>query len=691
MGGALPPPVVGTPATPAAAATPAPAPVAVAEGTVKALPERLQDIARPVVLTGTVVGTTPEGLARVRTQAGELLVQTPTPLPADRPVTLQITPAQVLLEQAASADPAAASPTQSLAAKVLVLTQGTPATAPTTLPNVPTTPTTSGPAPIIPGQTGAARPQGSATPLVILPNPASTTATTGPAGQPLPLLLPGTIVPALVIAAAPKPPAPPGMAPALPGQPAATPATPAPPPVTDGASGAPPAPASQPIATSAPPQAPPSPAPAGATAPPPGKPMLDATVELGGDAAHPGGDLGEPASSAKPALVKPATDPMLTQGGTVALKILTVTPPPDQPPAAPPDDASLPPDDQNPGAPPRKDGAPPHPASPPLAAPQPLPAPPRTAAAAAAATPTMPGAHPGSAPASPESPDGPVLKGTVAGSTPQGQPILATPQGMLALNVQASLPQGSAVTAMLTDPAKALQTAPSPLAAEPGPLSERDWPAMRQLLTALAGVDRSAAQALIGTVMPQPNRKLGAAISFFLSAIRGGDARGWLGEDAASALEKSGQGSLLSQLEREFRSLQQQAGDPLPGDWRPYTLPMMDANGLLPMKLHIHPIQPDEDGKTGRKAGDKGSRFLLDLDLSRLGPMQLDGLVQPNRFDLILRSHTPLAPEIRLDLIQIFADSIRAVGYIGGLSFQSGAKCWVKLTRVGAGGSSYTA
>ncbi|QCO17761.1 hypothetical protein D3869_21460 (plasmid) [Azospirillum brasilense] len=664
----------------------------VAEGTVKALPERLQDIARPVVLTGTVVGTTPEGLARVRTQAGELLVQTPTPLPADKPVTLQITPAQVLLEQAASTDPAAASPTQSLAAKVLVLTQGTPTTAPTTPPNAQTV---GGPAKTIPGQTGAAQPQGSATPVVILPTPASATPTTGPAGQPLPLLLPGTIVPALVIAAAPKPPAPPGAVPALPGQPTST--TPAAPlsPATDGAaSPAPtpgPSPTGQPGAAPAPPQAPPSPpGTTPATTPLPGKPMLDATVELGGDAAHPGGDLPEPAAPAKPAPSKTAGEPVLTQGGTVALKILTVTPPPDQPQAAPPDDGSPPPDGQNAGNPSRKDGAPPHPASQlPAAAPS-APAPPR-GTAVPTASPTTPGAEPGGTPATPQALDGPVLKGTVAGSTPQGQPILATPQGMLALNVQASLPQGSAVTAALTDPAKALQTAPPPLAAEPGPLSERDWPAMRQLLTALAGVDRSAAQALIGTVMPQPNRKLGAAMSFFLSAIRGGDARGWLGDDAASALEKSGQGSLLSQLEREFRSLQQQAGDPLPGDWRPYTLPMMDANGLLPIKLHIHPINSEEDGKTGRKGGDKGSRFLLDLDLSRLGPMQLDGLVQPNRFDLILRSHTPLAPEIRLDLIQIFADSIRAVGYIGGLSFQSGAKCWVKLTRAGAGGSSYTA
>ncbi len=675
MGGALPPPVAAPPAAPAAAATPAP--VAVAEGTVKALPERLQDIARPVVLTGTVVGTTPEGLARVRTQAGEVLLQTPTPLPADKPVTLQITPAQVLLGQA-PADPNAGSPAQSLAAKVLVLTQGTPAAS------------TTGPAKAGPAPPSATQPQGSATPAVILPNPASTTPLAGPAGQPLPLLLPGTIVPALVIAAAPKVPPPPGAAPTLPGQTAAplggTPAAPLP--AADG--GPAPAPSGQPAAPAASPQPPSAPAPSGMAsgAPLSGKPMLDAKVELGGDAAHPGGDLSAPSS---PAPSKPMAEPALTQGGTVALKILTVTPPPGQPQAALPEEESRPPDERSAGNPSRKDST----ASQPGPVPgSPQPAPPRPTAGPTTGPTTGPNLTPadsGATQSLPEVSDGPVLKGTVAGSTPQGQPILATPQGMLALNVKASLPQGSTVTATVTDPARALQTAAPPPVTEPGPPSERDWPAMRHLLNALAGVDRAAAQALIGTVVPQPNRKLGAALSFFLSAIRGGDARGWLGEEAASALEKSGQGSLLSQLEREFRSLQQQAGDPLPGDWRPYTLPMLDANGLMPLKLHIHPIDPEEDGKKGRKGGDKGSRFLLDLDLSRLGPMQFDGLVQPNRFDLILRSHTPLAPEIRLDLIQIFADSLRAVGYIGGLSFQSGAKCWVKLTRAGAGGNSYTA
>ncbi|WP_245986918.1 hypothetical protein [Azospirillum thermophilum] len=295
--------------------------------------------------------------------------------------------------------------------------------------------------------------------------------------------------------------------------------------------------------------------------------------------------------------------------------------------------------------------------------------------------PAPPDAPPGSVPA--DQPDAPLIQGTVAGATPQGRPILATTFGMLALAVPASLPQGTRVTAALTSAADALTTA-APPAGLPGPLTERDWPAMRQLVAALAGLDRALAQSVLAAI-PQPNRKLGAAASFFLAAIRGGDARGWLGEEAAGALDRAGRGDLLAQLERDFRTLQQQAAEPLPGDWRLYTLPMFDGQGLRPVQVHIHPLHDGEEAR-GRESDKPGSRFLIDVDLSRLGPLQLDGLVRPNQFDLILRSHAALPGELKVELIQIFADSVRAVGYTGGLSFQSGAKSWVKLTRAGRSG-----
>ena len=90
MGGAVPPSPPGPP--PAAPSTAAPVPLA--EAAVVHVPERLAALARPVVLTGTVADQAPDGLTRVRTQAGDVLLKSPAPLPADRPVTLQIAAGQ---------------------------------------------------------------------------------------------------------------------------------------------------------------------------------------------------------------------------------------------------------------------------------------------------------------------------------------------------------------------------------------------------------------------------------------------------------------------------------------------------------------------------------------------------------------------------------------------------------------------
>lgn len=610
MGGAIPPSV--TPAAATAAAAPAaPAPVA-AEATVVQLPERLPEVTRPVVLTGTVAGQTPEGLTRVRTAAGELLLDSTAELPPDKQVTVQITPGST----PSTGAPTTASPAKPTAL-ILLQSLGNPTLGGTAAPQ------TGGTAPTPAAGSGAA-------PAVLLPTPTGATVPTN-----LPPLLPGTVVPALVLA---------GGSGAKPLAPAVTPSqgTPATPAAGIPGSAKPEAPAAG--TPAAPMAGSPTPAPTMGG----GSATFGTPVQLGGDAAHPGAETptlpnrpGETTGTAEP--------PDLPRGATVALKILTVTPPPQQP---------RPPGDPEAGGRNGQAGNQPSQQSGGQPAPQPDEA-------------ALP-------------PDTPILRGTVAGSTPQGQPILATKQGMLALNVPASLPPGAKVTAALADLAQATQAAAPTLPGPPGPLDGRDWPAMRQLMATLAAADPALAKSMLAT-MPQPNRKLTAAIGFFLAAMRGGDAAGWLGDDAASALDKAGRRDLLERLEKDFDGLRREAAEPLPGDWRSYTIPLMDANGPKPIKLHVHPLKEDEENG-GKERSKPGSRFVIDLDLSRFGPMQLDGLVRPNHFDLILRSHATLPPELRVELIQVFADSVRAVGYSGGLSFQSGARSWVKLTRAGQAG-----
>jgi len=290
-----------------------------------------------------------------------------------------------------------------------------------------------------------------------------------------------------------------------------------------------------------------------------------------------------------------------------------------------------------------------------------------------------------------------MLSGTVAGATPDGRAILATPAGNLALEIRPAPERGSRVVVALVDP---VERRPSPL---PPPTQTdvdeltrlattgRDWPALRALVATLAGFDPPAARGLVASVMLKPDKRLGSTLLFLLSAARGGDARGWLGEEAVDGLTRGGAAAALARFEREFAEGRRDTVDQNGADWRTLYLPMLDASGVREMRFHVHEKSPEERDENKGKSGERERRFLLDVDLTRLGPLQLDGLVRARRFDLILRSAAALTDPLRNELIRTFALSVESVGFSGGLSFQVGARAFIVPRPKGTAGAGVTA
>jgi hypothetical protein len=65
-----------------------------------------------------------------------------------------------------------------------------------------------------------------------------------------------------------------------------------------------------------------------------------------------------------------------------------------------------------------------------------------------------------------------------------------------------------------------------------------------------------------------------------------------------------------------------------------------------------------------------GARFIIDAELSRLGPLQLDGLVRLPQFDLAVRSRDSLPPELRANITEIFNDAMQMTKLRGSVAFQ---------------------
>ena len=245
----------------------------------------------------------------------------------------------------------------------------------------------------------------------------------------------------------------------------------------------------------------------------------------------------------------------------------------------------------------------------------------------------------------------------------------------MTLEVRTALLPGTWVRAEL--PPGALAAAGATRAAE-APVSlgtlGHSWPALEEALRALAelGGPATGGIALPGAVqqaIPQPGSQLTSTILFFLSALKGGDITNWLGKPAVQSLKKAGREALLSRLSQDFGQMGRLA-EGASGDWRQFFIPLLDGDQIQQFRFFVR-HGPPERGRQDEEGEEDSTRFILEVELSRLGDLQLDGLVRGKHFDLILRTRAPLPNEMHQDIRRIFNDANDATGYAGKIGFQA--------------------
>ena len=173
---------------------------------------------------------------------------------------------------------------------------------------------------------------------------------------------------------------------------------------------------------------------------------------------------------------------------------------------------------------------------------------------------------------------------------------------------------------------------------------------------------------------------------FFLAALSGGDAGAWLqglfSARGREALEGQGRGDLLARLAQDFGQLGRMA-DLAGPDWRFLPIPLHDGQQVQQLRLFLRRRQKRRDGGDGDRG--EATRFIVEVKLSRVGDLQLDGLVRDNRFDLMLRTRKALPAAMRYRIIEIFESAKAAAGYLGNVGFQA-SDDWTPMPL--AGGSS---
>jgi len=270
------------------------------------------------------------------------------------------------------------------------------------------------------------------------------------------------------------------------------------------------------------------------------------------------------------------------------------------------------------------------------------------------------------------------VTGTLTAFSPEGHAVIRIGQGALTLAVEGAPPRGTAVALEIlgstADQPAARSVASLQSLGDPFVTRGQSWPALEESLRVLAQADPSLARHLGETVMPRLDARLTATILSFLTALRGGDVRGWLGDAAARTLERESP-RLLGRLAEEFRRLGIPGDEPSSTDWRTVPIPLETGGQISWARLFRRDgnLQDDEDSVA--------TRFVVEVKLSRLGRTQLDGLVSDagRTLDLIVRTETAMTREMREDIRAIFRDASLTTGISGGVTFRTSPPDFIEV------------
>ena len=270
-----------------------------------------------------------------------------------------------------------------------------------------------------------------------------------------------------------------------------------------------------------------------------------------------------------------------------------------------------------------------------------------------------------------------ISAGTVVAHTPKGQSVLTTHQGILTLNTKTPIPIGTRFgVSIALSPSPAQMASPPTGAVQLTALGEtaqlsHHWQGLEEAVATLKSVDPAMARQVLNN-LPTAGPKLTNMMLAVLSLVNGGrpgGIAGLVGERALQILERAGGKGTAEKLEAEFSTLKTLSAEPNGEGWRTYAVPLHHKGEIEQLRLGVRSGADDEEEDGD---GEAGTRFLLDMGLSALGRIQLDGLMKQRkrRFDLILRTQTPLPRMMQTDIIALFKEAKEIGGLEGKLVFQ---------------------
>lgn len=266
----------------------------------------------------------------------------------------------------------------------------------------------------------------------------------------------------------------------------------------------------------------------------------------------------------------------------------------------------------------------------------------------------------------------PQTNATIVAKGTAGQPIIEQDGLMLFVHEPTQLPVGTKLVVRLTP----IEQSEAFTRVE----VDKTVAALQDLVDAMETSEVLSSKPAPSLHLPSPQSHFAGTVLFFLSALQGGKVEEWLSGFAADKIGKSGKSGLKDKMIEALEGVTAaKATDATVGSWQSFPVPVYNDQVLEMMQLYVHRDgggsgQDQAEGKAARK-----TRFIVNVTMSRLGPIQLDGLSQPKKIDLILRSEHELPTSLIQEIRQTAIPALEAIGLVGTIQFQSGRNGWVHI------------
>lgn len=206
------------------------------------------------------------------------------------------------------------------------------------------------------------------------------------------------------------------------------------------------------------------------------------------------------------------------------------------------------------------------------------------------------------------------------------------------------------------------------------------WDSIQDLIHAASVVQPAAAQQIIQNIPSVQNMAQAGPLGLLLlSMFSTQNMDDWVPNQLVNLLREGGKQNILKSLQTDQAMFARLENATLPNDWRAQIFPFWHDGHVHKLPLYYKSWNDDEASDAEKRR--KKMRFLFDLNLSRMGPIQVDGFFQGEqetpRLDMILRAEHQLSSPMQQKMKGVYTRAMERSNLNGELTFQFRADQWV--------------